>query len=273
MPQKSLTKFYEDESASAALFNLPLNDADDNFAELYAAVGAAGDMKKADYDDDDDKIVEAAEFSGESAALVGEMLSYSAYDISALDGRIIELEGQVIIGEEKVIWRVDVPDGWLLEDGKTIGDAASGGTALASPDTEILFALLWEAVDNISLPIQNSNGTPGTRGANAAADYAAHKRLPLPNPAGLSAIGYGVGWEYTYALGEQGGTDGVVLGDSDIPLSIPRQGNTLQYTTTFAAGVNLNHGLCRNDVSALEQGAHENRPPYLARKFIVRYKF
>ena len=96
MPQKSLTKFYEDESASAALFNLPLNDADDNFAELYAAVGAAGDMKKADYDDDDDKIVEAAEFSGESAALVGEMLSYSAYDISALDGRIIDSRDKLL---------------------------------------------------------------------------------------------------------------------------------------------------------------------------------
>ncbi len=81
------------------------------------------------------------------------------------------------------------PTGWLLVDGKTIGDGTSGGTARANADTATLFAVLWAAFDNTNLPIQDSSGSPTTRGANAAADFADHKRLPLPDMRGRMPIG------------------------------------------------------------------------------------
>ena len=74
--------------------------------------------------------------------------------------------------------------GWLKLNGTTIGDATSGGTALASARAEALFTLLWTHFANTELPIQDSAGSPTTRGASAANDFAAHKRMPLPDDRG-----------------------------------------------------------------------------------------
>lgn len=77
------------------------------------------------------------------------------------------------------------PAGWLIPNGDSIGNAASGGTARANADTSTLFALLWNDHSNTQLPIQDSAGAPDSRGASAAADFAANKRMPLPNLSGL----------------------------------------------------------------------------------------
>ena len=71
------------------------------------------------------------------------------------------------------------PTGWIKENGGTIGSAASGATNRANADTEALFTVLWNNFDQATLPIQNSAGAVTTRGANAAADFAAAKRMPL----------------------------------------------------------------------------------------------
>lgn len=71
------------------------------------------------------------------------------------------------------------PSGWVKENGGTIGSVASGATNRASADTEALFTLLWNNFNQATLPIQNSAGAVTTRGANAAADFAAAKRMPL----------------------------------------------------------------------------------------------
>lgn len=71
------------------------------------------------------------------------------------------------------------PSGWVKENGGTIGSAASGATNRANADTEALFTLLWNNFNQATLPIQNSAGAVTTRGANAAADFAAAKRMPL----------------------------------------------------------------------------------------------
>jgi microcystin-dependent protein len=76
------------------------------------------------------------------------------------------------------------PTGYVLEDGKTIGDGSSGATERANADTSALYTLLWNGIDNTRLPIQDSAGTPTTRGASASNDFAAHKRLPLPDARG-----------------------------------------------------------------------------------------
>jgi hypothetical protein len=71
------------------------------------------------------------------------------------------------------------PAGWIAANGQTIGDASSGA-GRANADTAALFAAQW-AFSNTLRPILNSDGSAGTRGASAAADFAAHKRIPVGN--------------------------------------------------------------------------------------------
>lgn len=119
-----------------------------------------------------------------------------------------ELYQPGLVGEGKVWFLATAPAGWLFADGKTIGDAASGGTARANADTEALFSALWADYDNTKLVIQDASGTPTTRGVSAAADFAAHKRLPLPNLCSRMPIGVGTGSGLTArALGEVGGAE------------------------------------------------------------------
>lgn len=70
-----------------------------------------------------------------------------------------------------------VPAGWLLLTGQTIGDASSGAD-FADADAEDLFVHLWTVCDNANAAVS------GGRGASAAADWAAHKTLAMPNPSG-----------------------------------------------------------------------------------------
>jgi microcystin-dependent protein len=81
------------------------------------------------------------------------------------------------------------PSGWIMASGRTIGSASSGATERANADTANLYALLWASFSNTELPIQDSTGAPTTRGASAANDYAANKRLPLPDARGRSVFG------------------------------------------------------------------------------------
>jgi hypothetical protein len=67
-------------------------------------------------------------------------------------------------------------------NGKTIGNAASGGTERANADTADLFAYLWNNYTNM-LTISG-----GGAGASAAADYAANKTIAMPDYRGC-AIG------------------------------------------------------------------------------------
>ena len=84
-------------------------------------------------------------------------------------------------GEWVLSCSITAPTGTLTPNGQTIGSASSGATSRANADTSELFAVLWNATSNTDLPIQDSAGAASTRGASAAADFAANKRLPLPN--------------------------------------------------------------------------------------------
>lgn len=85
----------------------------------------------------------------------------------------------VPVGAVQPLRSKTAPAGWLIEDGKTIGNAASGATGRANADTQDLFTHLWSQFTNAELPIQTSAGAASTRGASAAADFAANKRMPL----------------------------------------------------------------------------------------------
>lgn len=82
-------------------------------------------------------------------------------------------------GARQGFFRTTAPSGWVKGDGGTIGSAASGATTRANSDTLNLFTLFWDQFSNTILPIQTSAGSASTRGASAAADFAANKRLPV----------------------------------------------------------------------------------------------
>ena len=89
------------------------------------------------------------------------------------------------------------PAGFVFANSASVGNAASGATGRNNADTSALYTILWNNYTNTELPIQDSAGTPTTRGASAAADFAADKRMPTPDyrcrvGAGLDNMG-GVG--------------------------------------------------------------------------------
>lgn len=75
------------------------------------------------------------------------------------------------------------PTGYVLLSGRTIGDASSGATERANADTATLYALLWDNMTNTEAPVSSG------RGANAAADFAAHKTITLPDARGRVIAG------------------------------------------------------------------------------------
>lgn len=75
------------------------------------------------------------------------------------------------------------PATYVQPNGSTIGSASSGGTLRANADTAQLFAAMW-ALDATVSPIFTSVGAGSTRGASAAADFAANKRLTVPDMRG-----------------------------------------------------------------------------------------
>jgi hypothetical protein len=75
------------------------------------------------------------------------------------------------------------PAGNVEANGGTIGDAASGGTLIASAAAQALFTNNWLLSASVA-PIQTSAGAPSTRGVSAAADFAAHKRIVVPDMRG-----------------------------------------------------------------------------------------
>lgn len=63
--------------------------------------------------------------------------------------------------------------GWVRANGKSIGNASSGATERANADASALFQFLWAADSTLAVS--------GGRGGTAAGDFAAGKRIDLPN--------------------------------------------------------------------------------------------
>jgi len=98
--------------------------------------------------------------------------------------------------------------GWIIYSNGTIGNAASGGTIRANADTENLFSLIWDSVNDTNAPVS------GGRGASAAADFAANKTIQLPDPEDkvLGMIGGG-----TKVNGSSAGSETYKLSVSELP--------------------------------------------------------
>lgn len=113
------------------------------------------------------------------------------------------------VGSTKFHTGSTAPYDWVEENGGTIGGASSGATTRANADTAALFAHLWNNYSNSVLIIQDSSGSNTTRGASAAADFAANKRMPLFDMRGEFARGWdnGRGVDSGRALGSYQGSE------------------------------------------------------------------
>lgn len=116
------------------------------------------------------------------------------------------------------------PSGYIYADGRTIGNASSGATNLASSLTRKLYILLWNNFPNSILPVS------GGRGASALADFNANKTITLPDLRGRTTFGLdnmggtpanritsGISAINGTQIGATGGAQSVVLGISTMP--------------------------------------------------------
>jgi len=110
-------------------------------------------------------------------------------NVTLLNGNLV---GAVETGDFKFAQRKSTPVGWIVANGSTIGNAGSGA-GRANTDTLALFTLWWTDYTDAQLPILTNAGAASKRGASAAADWAAGKRLTVfdlvtaghfPRPAG-----------------------------------------------------------------------------------------
>ncbi len=97
--------------------------------------------------------------------------------------------GQVPIGTPLQSFTTTIPVGYVSANGQTIGNASSNATDRANADTQFLFAFVWNNCTNAICQIFTSGGVGTSRGATAAADFAANKQLAVWNMNGAGLIG------------------------------------------------------------------------------------
>lgn len=152
----------------AAQVNVPFDDVESMLSQVLLRSGVAplsGNLSAAGF-----KITNAADGTSDQDYVTMAQLNEVIASVTS---------GVVPTGTVLGFRRTTPPTGWIKENGGTIGSLASGATNRANPDTEDLFTLLWDNFNQATLPIQNSAGAVTTRGASAAADFAAAKRMPL----------------------------------------------------------------------------------------------
>ena len=170
-------------------------------------------------------------------------------------------------GEVRIYAGATAPSGWLLLEGGTMGNVASGGTARANADTEGLFTLLWNSMADADAPV-----LPAGRGASAAADFAANKTITLPDMRGRSPIGTGQGTGLTNrAHGSTGGAETHQLTESELA------SHTHDITGSSSSSSGLRIGMFRVNTARVNTTTstggdqpHNNMQPWLAMRFIIR---
>jgi hypothetical protein len=105
-----------------------------------------------------------------------------------------ELPASVLLATGMTHWEPiqGAKTGFVRCNGRTIGNAVSGGAERANADCEALFTYLWNALANAQAAVS------GGRGASAAADFTAGKTIDLPDlrgalPIGLDGMGNSLG--------------------------------------------------------------------------------
>lgn len=148
--------------------------------------------------------------------------------------RKIDLEAVTgfVTGDVKFAMRQNPETGWVFATG-TIGNASSGATR-ANVDCEALFLHLWVEFSVTYAPLFTSAGAGTGKGASAAADWAANKRITIPDARGRILL----------AQDNMGGVsaDNVNTSGSGVNATIPGVGAGAQNVTLTAAQSGLpNH--------------------------------
>lgn len=148
---------------------------------------------------------------GSYYADIAARLGYTPYDAAKLP-----------TGSLMMFGATTAPTGWLRCNGRTVGDASSSATERANADTSALFIFLWTNYGDAVCAVS------GGRGASAAADFAAHKTIALPDmrgrsPFGLDDMGNSAASRLGSVIsgqttnGSSGGSETVTLAASHIP--------------------------------------------------------
>jgi phage-related tail fiber protein len=193
----------------------------------------------------------------DSSKLGGHLPAYFATqsDVTAVNGTVSALSSTVAAiasvptGIEFGYWGTAAPAGYVLASGRTIGSATSGASERAHADTAALFALLWASGTDVTLPILTSGGAASARGASASADFAANKRISLPDLRGRVGVGMdNMGGSTASRLTTAGASiDGTVLGAAGgaetHTLSSAQMPSHTHTASTTAAGAHTHTGV------------------------------
>jgi hypothetical protein len=172
--------------------------------------------------------------------------------------------------------RSTAPTGWLAANGDTIGSAASNATN-ASADYSALFTVLWDNWTNTALPILDSAGAASTRGANAAADFAANKRLPLPDLRGIFVRGSGdqtisgIAYNKTFAAKEGDAMQGHLHGPPSGSTSFIADGGAGLGGGGSSRNATNTGGPVTDGTNGTPRTATETRPANIALLYCIKF--
>lgn len=166
---------------------------------------------------------------GADTALAGRVyVSDGAGSGSWTDASSIITNTAFTTGDTKITLKTTADSGWIMGAAGSIGDGSSSATIRANADTSALFTLLWTNFSDSLAPVS------GGRGASAALDFAAHKRITLPDIWGraIGVVGAGTGLT-SRTLGQLVGSETSTLTLSQLPTGI---------TATTSGVVTVNMG-------------------------------
>jgi len=122
--------------------------------------------------------------------LYADSLGVVAEFAPGLDGQMLTMSGSSLVWGAAAIptgllapyFGTTAPTGWVICNGTTLGDMSSEADQM-SATYQSLFEFLWNNFANIILPVV------GGRGISAATDWAAHKKITLPDMRGRTPVG------------------------------------------------------------------------------------
>jgi hypothetical protein len=194
------------------------------------------------------------------------------------DGTAVVAPTSFVTGMGMDWWLAAAPSGWVFAWGN-IGDASSSATNRANVDCEDLFTALWNDYADTEAAVS------GGRGINAAADWAAHKTIAVPDVRGRTRVGKdnmggsaasritsaGSGITGT-TLGATGGAETHTLTEAQMPAHTHTAGNPANQGN----GYNLSGGNPATPPGAVATSstggglAHNNTQPSIVCNYIIK---
>lgn len=201
--------------------------------------------------------------------------------------QLLNLPASNSTGDIKLTLETTQSAGWLFCDGKTLGTVASGAT-YAGTTYQALFVFLWDRVTAAWCPLTDSAGNAVSRGASATADWAANRRLALPDARGsvllvrdnlggstagrVTAASTGGG--NAAAIAARGGAETHALTQSELPVTaITTTGRAPGDHSGGFAGVEATSSGTTGTVPIATiggGGAHSTMPPWFSLGLIIK---